>query len=50
MEKFKLINEFYENDSIEIEVADDQDPAHVALEQLGWTIVAAKDVDNTTEQ
>lgn len=49
MEKFKLINEFFENDFIEFEVNDDQDPAHVALEQLGWTIVAAKELDETGE-
>lgn len=45
--KYKLINQFDGNDSIEFEASEDEDPCSVALEQLGWTIVAAKDEDES---
>lgn len=44
--KYKLINEFDGNDFIEFEVPDDEDPASAALEQLGWTLVVAKEEED----
>lgn len=45
--KYKLINQFDGNDSIEFEASEDEDPCSVALEQLGWTLVASKDEDES---
>jgi len=41
--KYKLINQFDANDSIEFEASEDEDPCSVALDQLGWIVVATKD-------
>ncbi len=50
MMKYKLINSQDGNDSIEFDVRDDQDPADVALEVLGWTLVSrVGDDDDITE-
>jgi hypothetical protein len=40
MMKYKLINSHDGNDSIEFDAREDQDPADVALEVLGWTLVS----------
>ena len=49
MMKYKLINSHDGNDSIEFDVRDDQDPADVALEALGWTLVSRVGDDNDDE-
>ena len=49
MQKYKLINEINGIDSIDFEVPDNQDPCTVALEQLGWYIVAIADENGNTE-
>ena len=49
MMKYKLINNHDGNDSIEFDVRDDQDPADVALEVLGWTLVSRVGDDNDDE-
>lgn len=41
--KYKLINDFDGNDFIEFEASEDDDPPSVALEQLGWHLVALKE-------
>lgn len=41
--KFKLVSTFDAKDSIEFEVNDDENPETVALDQLGWFIVAEED-------
>jgi len=43
MNKYKLISEFDENDTIEFEVPGDDDPCSVALEQLGWILTVSKE-------
>lgn len=49
MQKYKLVNEIDGIDSIDFEVADDLDPCTVALEQLGWFIVAVADENGGME-
>jgi very-short-patch-repair endonuclease len=50
MQKYKLINEIDGIDSIDFQVQDDQDPCTVALEQLGWYIVATTDDGSNNEE
>jgi len=50
MQKYKLINEIDGIDSINFEVEEDQDPCTVALEQLGWYIVAVADENGNSDE
>jgi hypothetical protein len=50
MQKYKLINEIDGIDSIDFEVTENQDPCTVALEQLGWYIVAVADENGYADE
>jgi hypothetical protein len=43
MKKFKLVSTFDDKDSIEFEVEDGETPETVALDQLGWFLVAGEE-------
>jgi len=47
--KYKLINTHDTNDTIEFDVEGDHDPADVALEVLGWTLVPRVGDDDHNE-
>ena len=46
MQKYKLISEFDANDCIEFYADENEDPCSKALETLGWSIVAAKEIND----
>jgi hypothetical protein len=43
--KYTLVRTFDCNDTVDFEASDDEDPCSVALELLGWSIVAVKEDD-----
>ena len=49
MENYRLINEHDGNDIIDFKVAEGEDPCAAALEMLGWSLVVAKDVEDSNE-
>ena len=49
MENYRLINEHDGNDAIDFQVAEGEDPGSKALEILGWSLVVAKDVEDSNE-
>ena len=49
METYRLINEYYGNDTIGFQVREGEDPCSKALEVLGWSLVIAKEVEDANE-
>ena len=49
METYRLINEYYGNDTIGFQVGEGEDPCSKALEVLGWSLVIAKEVEDENE-